>query len=425
MNEQRKGLLLATIALVTLATIWCARVGMFSPQHAVAQESGQPTSPPGTPTSTLTPTPGTSTPVATRSRKVVNEVIAPRSNDSVSGFLSVLGTALITSYRRYDIHISPAGNDEWQWLMTNHDAVRDGILLHFDTNRLPDGIYDIRVRAIADRGNYTETFVRNIEIRNANPPTSTPFVDADGVRQVIVYSPIPTPSATPTPTSESRVAGGRGLYAPGSGSIVRGYVPVIATVNGDRYFPFDRYELAISAAGAENWQFLHSGEQQYWQDEVYQLDTRLFADGFYDLRLRNIFKDGNYGEYFVRNLQFVNNFAARPATQPGITSPRSGSSASDIVDFRGTAMDPNFLRWELHWSAAGEENWSFLVSSERPVENDLLARLNLSELPQGAYDFKLRVVRQDHNYNDYYLRDLQITAPIPTQVPTPTSTAVG
>jgi hypothetical protein len=353
---------------------------------------------------------------------VVNEILWPKAGDAVSGDLTILGTALIQAFRRYDVHISTAGNDDWQWLTTKYEVVRDGILFHFDTNDFADGYYDLRVRALNDRGDYSEAFVPNLEIRNANPPTGTPFLDEAGVRRFISYLPTPTPSPSPTPTSESRVLGGRGIYAPVSGAIVRGLAPIIATVNGDRYFPFERYELAISPAGADNWTWLYAGEQQFWQDEIFQLDTRLFDDGYYDIRLRNVFTDGNYGEYFVRNIQFVNDFFIEASPGPGITFPHDGSVVSDIVDFRGTATDPNFLRWELYWSPASADTWSFLVSSDRQVENSLLARLDLNQLPYGAYDFRLRIVRQDTNYDDYEVRNVWLTSPTPTPLPTSTPT---
>lgn len=447
-QQRRIGLLFA--ALVALISTVGSSYWFGELESAVAQgtdSSIAPTSPvTPTPTSTATPDPalGTVTPTATRSRRVVVEVLAPKAGDAVSGSTSIVGTALVHSFRRYDIHISPTGNQEWQWLTSSYEVVRDGILYQLDTTKFPDGYYDIRVRAIADRGDYDEIFVESVEIRNANPPTPTPYVDAAGAPRPILPSATPVPTPTATATLESRVEGGRGLYAPQNSDILRGYVPVIATVNGDRFQIFERYEIAISPTGSENWNLLYTGAQQIWQDEIFLLDTRVVPDGYYDLRLRNVFQDGNYEEYYVRNLQFINYKVPEPGTNfslpssqrriqlLGFSSPESGSAVAEVVDFRGTAVDPEFLRWEMYWSPAGADTWSFLVSDERQVANGSLARLDLGQMPHANYDFRLRIVRTDHNYDDYYIRNLHVTDPTPTPLPPPptlaplpTSTAAG
>ncbi len=443
--KQRRFVLVA-VALVTLMLTVGSSFWFGEYESVTGQGSQSPLSPTSPLTSTPSPTiiTGSVTPTATRSRRVVNEVLVPKPGDAVSGSVAIIGTALVHSFRRYDIHITSAGNQEWQWLTSSQEVVRDGILYYLDTTRFPDGYYDIRVRAIADRGDYDETTVEDIEIRNANPPTPTPYVDEAGDFRPILPSATPVPTPTATATLESRVDGGRGFYAPQSNDILRGYVPIVATVNGDRFKSFERYEVAISPTGSENWNSLYTGNQQIWQDDIFLLDTRVVPDGNYDLRLRNVFDDGNYEEYYVRNLEFINYTVPGPGTDfslpssqrrvqlLGFSSPENGSAVAEVVDFRGTAVDPEFLRWEMYWSPVGAETWSFLVSDERPVANGSLARLDLSQLPYARYDFKLRVVRTDHNYDDYHIRNLFVTEPTPTPLPlpptgapTPTSTAAG
>lgn len=352
---------------------------------------------------------------ATPDRRVVNEIIHPRPGDAVSGFAEIIGSALIKDFQRYDVHIAPAGSEKWSWLVTSFSVVRNAPLYTLDTTRYPDGLYDLRVRALNQRGEYTEAFLRNLEIRNALPPTPTPVINAAGLRVYIVPTLVPTPLPTPTPTNESRVEGGQGFYAPRSGDVLSGYVNIAATVNGFPRNPFDRYELAISPAGLMQWSHLYTGDQQAWQDSIYLLNTRLFPDGLYDLRLRIIYRDANYDEYFLRNLHFANRVGAGATVDRqqdnGIFSPRTGARVQGRVDFLGTAADPDFLRWELYWSPAGAEKWTFAVSHDKPVFVGKLATLDLSKLPAGAYDFRLRVVRRDYNYDEYFLRGLNVIDP--------------
>ena len=61
-----------------------------------------------TPTGTITLTPG---PTATKVKRVVNEIVSPTEADAISGNTPIIGTPLINSYHRHDIHISPADQE--------------------------------------------------------------------------------------------------------------------------------------------------------------------------------------------------------------------------------------------------------------------------------------------------------------------------
>ncbi len=320
------------------------------------------------------------------------------------------------------MHLSITGLEGWTWLATNYDVVRDGILYIWDTGEYEDGYYDLRVRAIDDRGSYTEAFVRALEVRNANPPTPTRVVNAAGTPLAVSPSATPTTTPTPTPPSESRVEGGQGFYGPHSGAELRGYVPVYGTANGWWENPFVRYELALSLTGQDEWTWLYSGENEYWQDQIYVLDTTQFDDRYYDLRMRIVYQDGNYDEYYLRALHFVNHEPSVRANvqrvqSNGFTQPVSNSTVGGIVSFQGTAVDRQLLRWELDRSPAGDGQWAYLTSSEKPIIDDSLATLDLSQLPTGFYDFLLRVVRTDYNYDDYRIRNLRVVDPTPTPLP--------
>jgi hypothetical protein len=65
-----------------------------------------------------------------------------------------------------------------------------------------------------------------------------------------------------------------------------------------------------------------------------------------------------------------------------------------------------------------------LVSSQNPASG-LLARLDLSRLPFGVYDMRLRVISRDNQYQDYFSRQIQLTAPTPTFTPTFTATLLS
>jgi hypothetical protein len=296
--------------------------------------------------------------------------------------------------------------ENWQWLSTNLQVVHDDILYQWNTLPFADGFYDIRVRAIDDGGNYTESFIRGLEVRNTKPPTQTPDPDMPGG----FVSPLLIPTPTPTPDPRRQSPGGLGFYAPDTGAVVRGETAIVATAVATANNPFARYELYFSQAGVEDWVILITGERTAWQQPIYFWDTTQVPDGLYDLRLRVVYKDSNYNEFYLRNLSVANRSDPILAFTPpaGISAPRSGADIAGVVEFRGTVPAQDFLRWELSWAPGGSEQWQFLVTSEKAINNGVLARLDLSQLPSGLYDFRLRVVRADTNYTDYEIRGLRL-----------------
>lgn len=372
---------------------------------------------PLTPTLTVTGTPTllfTPTNTPTKELRVVNEIRSPVSGDAIARTVQIIGTALIPNFSSYDIHISPAAMEDWTWLTSSIQVVHDDTLYLFDTTAFPDGFYDLRVRAIDIYGSYTESYALNVEIRNANPPTPTPPPGATSPP----VSPLFLPTPTPTPDERRQGPEGQGFFAPDAGTVVRGLVDIVATVNGYPENPFQRYELHIARAGHIDWLWLAGGETQVWQAPIHQWDTTQFEDGLYDLRLRIVFRDSNYNEFYLRNLSVANDGPPQLALAPpvGLTSPRSGDAVSGIVEFRGVVPADDLLRWELYWSPGTYEAWQFLVSSPDPA-NGLLARVDLSQLPSGLYDFRLRIVHSDTNYTDSYARDLRLLPTEPTQQP--------
>ena len=397
------------LVLAALVATLALAPGLSHQNDILAQTSPLTETPTVTPTITVTPTFGptaTITITPTKAKRVVNELRHPQEGDVVARTTAIIGTALTEQFNRYDVHISPAGMENWQWLSTNLKVVHDDILYQWDTTAFPDGLYDIRVRAIDDLGNYTESFIRWLEVRNANPPTQTP----DPSMPAGFVSPLLVPTATPTPDARRQSPGGLGFYAPDTGSVVRGETAIVATAVALSDRPFNRYELYFSQAGVEDWVMLFTNTRPAWQEPIYYWDTTKVPDGLYDLRLRVVFKDSNYDEFYLRNMSVANNSAPILAFTPpaGISSPRNGETISGVVEFLGTVPGQDFLRWELAWSPGGREQWQLLVTSETVVNNSVLARLDLSQLPSGLYDFRLRIVRADMNYTDYEIRSLRL-----------------
>ncbi|MBX3013981.1 MAG: hypothetical protein KF832_20840 [Caldilineaceae bacterium] len=363
----------------------------------------------------------------TRIVRIVTEITSPQSNDAVAGTIGITGSALLQGFRRYELHIAGAGSADWRWLVTSEAYVSEGELFRFDTTRLPDGYYDLRLRAVRDDGNYAEAYVQDVEIRNANPPTPTPYINSEGTLLPTLTPPPSSPTPTPTPKYISFIPNGQGIYVPLDGGVMRGKSRIAGTANGFPRNPFVRFELSITPAGHADWQQLRVSTEQIWQDTLYTLDTTQYLDGLYDLRLRIVYRDANYDEFETRNVYIANYTAVRdptPTVTPiaiGIIQPRPNDQVSGFMEVMGAANPADFATWELAWRPSGTQAWALLVSSTEPVPAyGRLATLDLTQLPIGAYDFRLRVINQGGSALDFIVPQVRVSRPPAPATPTPT-----
>lgn len=113
---------------------------------------------------------------------------------------------------------------------------------------------------------------------------------------------------------------------------------------------------------------------------------------------------------------------AAPAAQEGqaaITAPQPNAQVAGIIQITGSATHPQFARYELAWAAEPGNNWGVFATVETPIENGVLALWNTTLAPDGVYALRLRVVRQDGNYAEVFVRGIRVTNTQPTQTPTP------
>ncbi len=122
---------------------------------------------------------------------------------------------------------------------------------------------------------------------------------------------------------------------------------------------------------------------------------------------------------------------AMAQTQNGFSQPVSGDVLSGVVIVQGTATDNSFLRYELAFlhQSGPNSDWIVFAQGDQPVVNGTLAVWDTSVgsasnrvFPDGRYQLRLRVVRQDFNYDEYFVIDLTIANDSGTPTATPTLT---
>ena len=115
------------------------------------------------------------------------EITSPEMNAELRGLVAVMGSASVPNFQFYKVEfgVGPSPS-EWAVIGELHEEpVINGQLVVWDTTRLPDGVYTLRLQAVKQDGNWEEFYVRQLAIANTRP-TSTPTPDA---------------TATPEPTA--------------------------------------------------------------------------------------------------------------------------------------------------------------------------------------------------------------------------------
>ncbi|MEN6480030.1 MAG: hypothetical protein ABFD20_10395 [Anaerolineales bacterium] len=107
-----------------------------------------------------------------------------------------------------------------------------------------------------------------------------------------------------------------------------------------------------------------------------------------------------------------------------ITSPVMGEEVRGQVPIIGSASVPDFQFYKVEFGiGANPTDWSVIGSlHEQPVINGQLEVWNTAALPDGVYTLRVQGVKQDGNWEEFYVRNVVIANTRPTSTPPPTET---
>lgn len=119
--------------------------------------------------------------------------------------------------------------------------------------------------------------------------------------------------------------------------------------------------------------------------------------------------------------------AAPPQQESIITSPRDRDVVRGVLVIKGTATTHDFWKYEIHYAPEPNptDQWTVLLVNEgedKQVIDGRLATWDTRQVPDGLYSMRLRVVRKDGNYDEYYVRQISVVNAQPTETPTATPT---
>ena len=129
------------------------------------------------------------------------QITSPERNAEVRGVIPIIGSASLPDFQFYKIEFGVGPNPaDWAVIGSLRDApVVNGQLEVWDTTKLPDGVYTLRLQAVKQDGNYDEFFVPQVAIVNSRP-TATEAPTATATRPVT-----PTRRATPKATATLQI----------------------------------------------------------------------------------------------------------------------------------------------------------------------------------------------------------------------------
>jgi len=110
--------------------------------------------------------------------------------------------------------------------------------------------------------------------------------------------------------------------------------------------------------------------------------------------------------------------------QVEITSPEMNAEVRGLVAIIGSASVSSFQFYKVEFGVGpNPSQWAVIGSlHEQPMINGQLEVWDTTVLPDGVYTLRLQAVKQDGNWEEFFVRQLAIVNTRPTATPTPTVT---
>lgn len=114
------------------------------------------------------------------------------------------------------------------------------------------------------------------------------------------------------------------------------------------------------------------------------------------------------------------------APDNGITSPAEGATLAGMVEVAGVASDPGFQKWQLDLLLDGKPHQAtaLAVGSEQTPAAAVLTKFDSTPYPNGQHQLRLRVVRQDGNYDEFF-RTVAFANPLTAAAEAPTRPTIA
>jgi len=134
-------------------------------------------------------------------------ITAPMDSATVSGIVTILGTASNPQFLRYELAFSYSPNPTDTWFSIQDPAktqVVNEVLGRWDTTGITDGVYILRLRVYSSERQFQEAFVRGVRVQNTAPTAAPATPTPPPAPKAATSTPTPVillpPTSTPRPT---------------------------------------------------------------------------------------------------------------------------------------------------------------------------------------------------------------------------------
>ncbi|MFP3896798.1 MAG: hypothetical protein ACLFV5_08200 [Anaerolineales bacterium] len=144
-----------------------------------------------------------------------------------------------------------------------------------------------------------------------------------------------------------------------------------------------------------------------------------------------------FGLLFILSLLFLGfilpSADAQEQTQVEIISPEMNDELRGLVPIIGSASVPGFQFYKVEWGVGpNPDQWAVIGElHDQPMINGELEVWDTNAVPDGVYTLRLQAVKQDGNWEEFYVRQLTVAndrsspTPTPTETPTPSPRPTG
>jgi len=154
------------------------------------------------------------TPRAQAQDQGVAVITSPLEGALLTGLIPITGSATHPQFTRYELAFgySPNPTDTWFSLQAPATSqVINEVLAVWDTTKITDGLYVLRLRVFYGEGAYLETFVANVRVQNSTPAAPTlppPTAGPAATATLAASATAPIIELPPTATARATTVGG-------------------------------------------------------------------------------------------------------------------------------------------------------------------------------------------------------------------------
>jgi uncharacterized surface protein with fasciclin (FAS1) repeats len=355
-------------------------------------------------------------PIVAGAQEMANGITAPADGATVKGSVEVMGYASDPNFKKWQLDLLPGGDPNAAIFLALGNTAGE-VEYALNTVGLPDGEHALRLRVVRDDSNYSE-YTNKFTIANTGAATSQPKPsDTSPMARDIVdtaanfenfktlVAAVQAAGLVDTLKSDGPFT----VFAPNDAAFAK--LPA-GTVDGLLKDPkalaniLTYHVLAgeVKAAAVKDGLSVNTVQGSPVKFSI--MDGKPMINGANIISTDIMATNGVIHVIDSVILPPAAGAAAaetKPAAMPenGIMAPKAGETVSGEIEIMGHAMDPNFVRWELALLPGSDVTAPiFLTSGEE--HGDFTYTLDTTGLPNGEHSFRLRVVRSDGNYGEYF-----------------------